>query len=126
MDYRDQNFSINKNYDVWNGQFAPQDANRFSAARPHSLRDPQVMDNQGFIDNKGRRCRIVCESTRRPMICDSQTIIGRNIRDARLICPNIREVIRDGLMLPKTNDYRYNRMNVWTRNGVIIHFAGYY
>ncbi len=56
----------------------------------------------------------------------SNRIIGLHLNQALAIYPNIRVVVRDGRQLPTTMDYRTDRINVETRNGIIQKVVGHY
>lgn len=104
---------------VWDGRFNP------SQFRPRPNRPTETV----FIDQFGRRCRTICEARPRDrgnLRQISRLLIGKHITEARRIYPNIRVVIRDGVDLPTTLDYRPERINVETRNGIIIRILGFY
>ena len=84
-------------------------------------------------DQYGRQYRCHCVPIQRPrprpqndLNQIARAIIGRHLNEARRIYPNIREVIRDGQHLVVTQDFRRDRINVETRNGVINRIAGFY
>ena len=56
----------------------------------------------------------------------ARLILGRQLQDALRIYSNIRVVIRDGQRLIVTQDYQRTRINVETRNNVIIRIVGFY
>lgn len=56
----------------------------------------------------------------------SDRLLGLDLSQAQLIYPNIRVVVRDGYRLLVTEDFRPLRINVETRNGIIIRIDGYY
>lgn len=81
---------------------------------------------QSFIDTRGRRCRVVCETSPRNNLQKfARRIIGQNINAARIIYPNIRVVIENGRQLPTTQDYQADRINVETRNNIIIRVVNF-
>lgn len=94
-------------------------------------------DGQTFMHG-GRRCRIVCDPPRRPphrpphqdhpqnLVLLSRSLIGKPINVARSIYPNVRVVVADGRQLPTTMDYNPRRINVETRNNIIIKIVGFY
>ncbi|QGR54160.1 hypothetical protein [Moumouvirus maliensis] len=86
-----------------------------------------INTNNTFYDNLGRRCRIVCDPIRpqNPQQI-ARSLIGRSIFEAQRIYPNIRVVRSNGRVLPTTQDYRPDRINVDTRNNIIIRIDGFY
>lgn len=77
----------------------------------------------------GQRCRIVCDPPRDQNNNLSQTarrLIGLSPRQARRIYENIRIVEINGRRLPTTQDYNRSRINVETRNDIIIRIDGIY
>ncbi len=98
---------------------------------------PNRPNEQTFNDQYGRRCRIVCEQSYPypyprpyPRPQDPRKIayrlIGLTVAQAQRIYPNIRVVIRDGQTQVVTQDYRTDRINVETRNGIIVRIVGFY
>lgn len=77
----------------------------------------------------GRRCRIVCDPPRdqnNNLSRIARRLIGLSPRQARRIYENIRIVEVNGRRLPTTQDYNRSRINVETRNDVIIRIDGIY
>ena len=71
----------------------------------------------------GRRCRIVCDNDiphHPDLRYIARQIIGKTLQQALAIYPNIRVIIRDGVPQIVTQDYRPDRINVETRNNIII------
>ncbi|XWV24565.1 hypothetical protein QJ856_gp1226 [Tupanvirus deep ocean] len=94
-------------------------------AQTHS-RQPYTYPHQ-----YGRRCYVVCEPDHGPRHPRNprdiaRLLIGRTIQEAQRIYPNIRVVVRDGQHLIVTQDHRRDRINVETRNNVIIRILGFY
>lgn len=93
-------------------------------------RDPN--SHQSYTDNYGRRCRIVCDSSPRPPHQPpnpshiSRLILYKTMYQALIIYPNIREYIKDGVRLIVTQEYRPDRINVATRNGIIVRIVGFF
>lgn len=109
---------------AWNN-----DLNRFQQLSGANLgnnldfrRPSQLVDGASWIDNRGRKCRIVCDSEapREPRLERfSRMLVGRNINLAQRFYPNIRVIEKNGMPLPTTMDYRPERINVATRNDII-------
>ena len=82
-------------------------------------------------DGRRYRCHCVAIDPPRPrpgqnLNYIARMILGRQLQDALRIYANIRVVIRDGQRLIVTQDYQQNRINVETRNNVIIRIVGFY
>lgn len=106
--------------------FQPNPQPNFQNPQPNFQ---NLQPNQTFTDRQGRRCRVVCENPRphdQRLDRISRLIIGRNINDARRIYPNIRVVKRNGQDVPTTMDYRPDRINVETRNNIVVRVNGFY
>ncbi|ANB50827.1 hypothetical protein [Powai lake megavirus] len=101
--------------------------------------------NAYFRDSMGRRCRIVCDppqqnrppprprppQPRPPHVGQdidqfARALLGRHITEAQRIYPNTRVVRANGRDLPVTNDFRQDRINVETRNGIVVRIDGFY
>jgi len=87
-------------------------------------------DNLSLNYGSGRgRCRIVCDQNDRyprDLRTIARIIINRSLPAAQQIYQNIRVVIRDGQRLVVTQDFRRDRINVETRNGIVIRVLGFY
>ncbi len=107
--------------------------------------NPSTYDpNAYFRDSMGRRCRIVCDpphqnrpprprppQPRPPHVGQdigqfARALLGRHITEAQRIYPNTRVVRANGRDLPVTNDFRQDRINVETRNGIVVRIDGFY
>ena len=115
----------------------PINRRRDQSMNPHDLRNRGYSNNPnhpGIINNNGQRCYMVCDPPyprRDPRALPdpkqiSRSLIGRPVVSARQIYPFIRVVQQDNRPLAVTHDYRPNRINVETRNGVISKIAGFY
>ena len=51
---------------------------------------------------------------------DYRHLVGKSINVARIIYPNIREVTKDGHNLDVTEEFVTTRLNVETRNNIIV------
>jgi len=54
------------------------------------------------------------------------SLIGMSIVQARKVNPNIREVVIDGRSIDVTFEDNPSRINVETKDGIIIRIDGYY
>ena len=103
-----------------------------------TVQSPGYVQSPGSVqttmrDQQGRQYRCVCVPITRPsprpgtnLNQIARLILGRNINDALRIYRNIRVVIRDGQHLIVTQDFRRDRINVETRNNIIIRIVGFY
>ena len=128
-----------QNYGVWNGipgipgQNINIDADSYSPSfngSSSSHIDPSL------IDQRGRRCRLVCDPPRRPSPRPHPRpyprlqLIGLTLTQAQYRYPHltIRPVIIDGRDVPVTQDFRRDRVNVEIRgiNQQIVRIVGFY
>jgi hypothetical protein len=84
-----------------------------------------------FTDQRGRKCRVVCEpeysnDNKSNLQTIARLLIGKNILEAQRIYPNIRVVTRNGQSLPITKDYHPERINVEIKNNIIFRVVGFY
>jgi len=116
--------------DMWSGIGGR--SNDTMGGHTQMVRVPHDQTESTFVDRRGRKCRIVCDPPPRPdrnqpnLQRIGRMMIGKTIYEARSIYPHVREVIRDGQQLATTMDHRPDRINVETRNGVIIRINGFY
>ncbi|AYV85106.1 MAG: hypothetical protein Satyrvirus4_3 [Satyrvirus sp.] len=116
--------------DGWSQLSNPSDENDWdhAARRYRSPQTSQTSQTSQFVKPNGSRCYVVCEPTQRPLSLEriANSLLSRNIIDARRIYPNIREVVRNGKPLAVSQDYKPDRINVETRNGIITRIVWYY
>ena len=120
---------------VWDGRFEDNIAQGFRGqnrpGRPQPGRPQQRPPQNIFYDQQGRRCRVICEPiNNNPSQAElrriGNTMMGRTIHQAQQIYPNTRLVISNGQRLPVTMDHNPSRINVESRNGVIVRIDGFY
>uniref|UniRef100_A0A6C0C8H5 Uncharacterized protein n=1 Tax=viral metagenome TaxID=1070528 RepID=A0A6C0C8H5_9ZZZZ len=103
---------------------------RFADLRPSN--DSRFDNNDDFSGRSfmrgGRRCRIVCDPPRNQGGIEriSRRLLGLSLRQARQIYNNIRVVEVNGRRVPTTQDYDRTRINVATRDDVVIRIDGFY
>ena len=130
-------FQGRANDGVWDGRFEDGSRQDFHGQnrlqnRPRPQPQPQQRPPQNiFYDQQGRRCRVVCEPinnipSQQELRRIGNTMIGRTIHQAQRIYPNTRLVISNGQRLPITMDHNPSRINVESRNGVIVRIDGFY
>lgn len=117
---------------VWNGQPTPVQDSNIGYADRNNWSDNYDRDDDydrhirpthsTYRDRDGRICTVTCSLPPRPRPHPRprQSLIGLTVDQARRYYNNIRVVIADGNHLPVTQDYRPDRINVETRNGIII------
>ena len=116
-------------FGVWDGQLGTPTSVQTSGYRQPNIGLPNPFDGPSFVDQRGRRCRVVCDPPHRPNPRPRPPqLIGLTLLRAQQLYPylTIRVVIADGQRLPVTLDHRADRINVETRGGVIVRIVGYY
>jgi hypothetical protein len=86
---------------------------------------PQQPQNATWVNAQGQTCQVVCtggsETPQQPL----PPIVGMRLDFARIFFPNIRVVEQDGNPLPVTMDYRPDRINVATSDGIITRVVNF-
>jgi hypothetical protein len=108
---------------VWQGRndFASDVNPKIDISRP--------VTEKKFTDGHGRQCRIICEPKRlqpQDLTRIANSLLGKNIHQAEQIYPDVREVIHNGIQLIVVQNFNFHRINVETKNDIIIRIIGFY
>ncbi|XWV25798.1 hypothetical protein QJ857_gp1290 [Tupanvirus soda lake] len=122
-------YADDQDYD-FNQLSAPTQTQSFINQPQTYYNQPQQYGPQ-YGPQYGRRCYVVCEPVNRPRHPRNpreiaRLLIGRSLQEAQRIHPNIRVVVRDGQNLVITHDHRPDRINVETRNNIVVRILGFY
>ena len=123
-------YKLMQSPNYWQSQNYQQSPNYQQSQDYQQSQNYQQSPNDQQSNNFGRRrCRWVCDNDDEPqnpnLRAIARRILNTPLNYAYRIYRNIRVVIRDGQNLPSTRDYDPWRINVETRNNIIIRIVSF-